>query len=74
MQNPSDNGPDSGWIDAKAPERQEILALLDDHGRPLKHSDIVERLNVAQVWIRRVTGFVFVGVGIYYTIRFVFLA
>jgi len=46
MQNPSDKGPDSGWIDAKAPERQEILALLDDHGRPLKHSDIVERLNV----------------------------
>jgi ribonuclease R len=35
-----------GWIDARAPERQEILDLLEDHGRPLQRRHIVERLKV----------------------------
>jgi ribonuclease R len=33
-------------IKAKAPSRQDILNLLEDHGRPLKRRDIVERLDV----------------------------
>jgi ribonuclease R len=33
-------------INATAPERREILDLLEDHGRPLQRRDIVERLDV----------------------------
>ena len=33
-------------INAKAPSRQDILDLLEDHGRPLQRKYIVERLNV----------------------------
>ena len=33
-------------INAKAPSRQDILDLLEDHGRPLQRKNIVERLNV----------------------------
>ena len=33
-------------INATAPERGEILDLLEDHGRPLQRRDIVERLDV----------------------------
>jgi ribonuclease R len=36
----------SGHIDAAAPERQEILDLLADQGRPLKRKEIVARLGV----------------------------
>ncbi len=36
----------SGRIDAVAPAREDILALLQDHGRPLKRSGILERLGV----------------------------
>ncbi|HKX56838.1 MAG TPA: ribonuclease R, partial [Xanthomonadales bacterium] len=36
----------SGHIDAAAPERQEILDLLSDQGRPLKRKEIVSRLGV----------------------------
>jgi len=39
------NGED-GHIDADAPERQEILSLLEDQGRPMQRREIVERLNV----------------------------
>ena len=35
-----------GRIDASAPERQDILDLLEDQGRPLQRKHIVERLNV----------------------------
>ena len=38
--------PQKGWIDARAPERQDILDLLEDQGRPLQRKHIVERLNV----------------------------
>ena len=40
----SDQGESGEWDNSANIEK--ILALLDDHGRPLKHSDIVERLNV----------------------------
>ena len=33
-------------IKANAPSRQDILDLLEDHGRPLQRKNIVERLNV----------------------------
>ena len=33
-------------IQAEAPDRQAILALLEDHGKPLKRRDMIERLNV----------------------------
>ncbi|MEJ8567639.1 ribonuclease R [Elongatibacter sediminis] len=36
----------SGRIDAEAPDRQTIIDLLEDHGRPLKRKDIVSRLGV----------------------------
>jgi ribonuclease R len=35
-----------GHIDASAPERQDILSLFEDQGRPLQRREIVERLNV----------------------------
>ena len=46
MQKHSHKRPGSGRIDAEAPDRQQIIALLEDVGRPLKQRDIVERLNV----------------------------
>ncbi|MFC1720607.1 winged-helix domain-containing protein, partial [Pseudomonadota bacterium] len=33
-------------LDAEAPERQDILSLFEDQGRPLQRREIVERLNV----------------------------
>ncbi len=33
-------------INAKAPDRQAIISLLEDHGKPLQRRDIVERLAV----------------------------
>ena len=33
-------------IKAEAPSRQDILNLLEDHGRPLKRKEIVDRLDV----------------------------
>jgi len=33
-------------IDAEAPERREIIGLLEDHGRPLARKEIVRRLDV----------------------------
>jgi len=33
-------------IDAEAPERQEVIGLLEDHGRPLARKEIVRRLDV----------------------------
>ncbi|MBT8055441.1 MAG: ribonuclease R, partial [Gammaproteobacteria bacterium] len=33
-------------IDAPAPERSEIVELLEKHGRPLKRKDIFERLGI----------------------------
>jgi ribonuclease R len=33
-------------IKAKAPDRQAILTLLEDHGKPLQRRDIIERLGV----------------------------
>ncbi len=33
-------------IRAEAPDRQTILALLEDHGKPLKRQDMIERLDV----------------------------
>jgi ribonuclease R len=40
------NSSDKHRIDAHAPERQDILDLLEDHGRPLQRRQIVERLDV----------------------------
>jgi ribonuclease R len=37
---------DSRRIQAEAPERQDILSLFEDQGRPLQRREIVERLNV----------------------------
>jgi ribonuclease R len=36
----------AGQIDATAPDRQDVLDLLTDHGRPLKRKEIVARLGV----------------------------
>ncbi|MGK2927484.1 MAG: ribonuclease R [Lysobacterales bacterium] len=33
-------------LDGTAPERREIINLLEDHGKPLQRRDIVERLSV----------------------------
>jgi len=38
--------PEGQRIEAKAPERHEILALLEDQGKPLQRKEIVERLRV----------------------------
>lgn len=37
---------DDRRIKATAPDRQAIIALLEDHGKPLQRRDIVERLSV----------------------------
>ncbi|HET6592356.1 MAG TPA: ribonuclease R [Xanthomonadales bacterium] len=36
----------SGHLDGTAPERQDILGLLEDQGRPMQRREIVERLGV----------------------------
>ncbi len=36
----------AGRIDAEAPDRQSILDLLEDQGRPLKRREIFSRLDV----------------------------
>ena len=36
----------SGRLDGTAPERQDILGLLEDQGRPMQRREIVERLGV----------------------------
>ena len=46
MKNDSPREKQDGWIDAKAPERQDIIDLLEDQGRPLQRKALVERLNV----------------------------
>jgi len=38
--------PEDRRINAKAPDRQAIISLLEDHGKPLQRRDIVERLAV----------------------------
>jgi len=40
------NGRGRGRIDATAPERRDILAALDDYGRPLNRNDLAGRLGV----------------------------
>jgi len=46
MQNNQKNKSSRSRIKAEAPDRQAILALLEDHGKPLKRSDMIERLGV----------------------------
>jgi len=46
MSKKSQNTRGGGRLNAKAPARQDILDLLEDHGRPLQRKNIVERLNV----------------------------
>lgn len=46
MKQKSKKSGEFGRIDAKAPERVDILNLFEDQGRPLQRRDIVERLNV----------------------------
>jgi len=41
-----ENGSESGWIDAPAPERAEILQAVDDYGKPLPREEIARRLGV----------------------------
>jgi len=38
--------PEGGRLDGTAPERRDILNLLEDQGRPLQRREIVERLGV----------------------------
>jgi ribonuclease R len=40
------NRPDDGYIDAEAPERKDIIRLLEDQGKPLKRNEITEHLAV----------------------------
>ena len=40
------DSPESGRLDGTAPERKDILGLLEDQGRPMKRREIVERLGV----------------------------
>ena len=46
MKKDASNSANGRRINAEAPERQEIIVVLEDHGRPLKRRDLVERLNV----------------------------
>lgn len=43
---PSDTTPGRGHINAEAPDRQAILDLLEDQGKPLKRKEILSRLGV----------------------------
>ncbi|MGH6631303.1 MAG: winged-helix domain-containing protein, partial [Burkholderiales bacterium] len=45
----------SGRIEADAPERQTILDLLEDHGRPLQRKDIIARLGIESDDSREIT-------------------
>jgi len=44
-ENPT-NFPEGEWIEGSAPERPEILALLQDAGRPMQRKEIVSQLGV----------------------------
>jgi ribonuclease R len=46
MRKGKENGASRGRIDAEAPERRDILAALDDYGRPLGRDDLARRLGV----------------------------
>jgi ribonuclease R len=46
MKKESADFPGGGRLEGTAPERRDILGLLDDQGRPLKRREIVERLGV----------------------------
>ncbi|MEE8496613.1 MAG: ribonuclease R [Xanthomonadales bacterium] len=46
MKNSQENKTSGTRIRAEAPDRQAILALLEDHGKPLKRRDMIERLGV----------------------------
>ena len=46
MGNKTKNGRGGGRIDASAPERRDILAALDDYGKPLKRDELARRLGV----------------------------
>lgn len=46
MKSKASKGSKNDRIDAEAPERQDIIDLLEEHGRPLQRKDIVHRLNV----------------------------
>jgi len=46
MKNSQKNKPGGTRIKAEAPDRQSILALLEDHGKPLKRRDMIDRLGV----------------------------
>jgi ribonuclease R len=46
MKNKQKNKFSGSRIKAEAPDRQAILTLLEDHGRPLKRQDMIERLDV----------------------------
>ena len=45
----------SNRIDAEAPERQTIIDLLEDHGRPLQRKDIIARLGIESDESREIT-------------------
>ena len=46
MKNNQKNKSSRSRIRAQAPDRQSILALLEDHGKPLRRRDLIERLDV----------------------------
>ncbi len=46
MKNNPKNKSNRSRIKADAPDRQSILALLEDHGKPLRRRDLIERLGV----------------------------
>jgi ribonuclease R len=46
MNKDSNDFPKGERLEGTAPERRDILALLEDQGRPLKRKEIVERLRV----------------------------
>ena len=46
MNKDSTDFPEGERLDGSAPERRDILSLLEDQGRPLKRREIVERLRV----------------------------
>ncbi len=46
MKNHQKNKSSRSRIQAEAPDRQAILALLEDHGKPLNRQDMIERLDV----------------------------
>ena len=48
------SGDSRSRIDAEAPDRQQVLELLEEHGRPLKRKELFSRLGVESEEVREI--------------------